>query len=65
MQLPNAVEITGPGAAFAGVARGLPPQREQELQMSSQVEGIKLKLDRGNNRWENLMKPNSQLLKAN
>ena len=65
MQLPDAVEITGPGATFAGVARGLPPQRQQKLQMGSQVQRIELKLHRGNGRRENLMKPNRQMLNAN
>ena len=65
MQLPDAVEITGPGATFAGVARDLPPQRQQKLQMGSKVEWIQHQLGCSHNRWKNLMKLNCQLLNAN
>ena len=65
MQLPDAIEIAGPGATFTGVACGIPPKRQQELQMGSQLERIELKLNRGHHRRKNLMKPNRQVPKPN
>ena len=54
--MPDAVEIAVTGATFAGVATWRPPQRQQKLQVGSQIKRIELKLLRGNGGGEQRMK---------
>ena len=52
MQLPNAIEIAGPGAALIGIAGGVTPHRQERLQLSRQIQRVKNKAIRCNNGGE-------------
>ena len=52
MELPDAIEVTGPGTARIGIAAGIPPQQHQTLQTSCRLQGVKRELIGGNNGGE-------------
>ena len=55
VQLPDTIEVAGPGAARTGVSLISPPQRQQGLQLSRQFQRIQHQLGRGHGGGEQRM----------
>ena len=55
MELPNTIEISGPGTAITGITNGLSPQGQERLQLGGEIEWIELKLLRRDGGGKKLM----------